>query len=189
MKKKKEVEEVIKRAIRDELALKPLLPIAHLRSKLHSQGYAQVYGPLDWHYVSKLTKQVRLENLTVLSSEDRSGRLARVKERHRIITEKLTRILEGEPERGDKLVFPTAAERIAAANTIMKWDLALLYAEEQLNEIEKAEMKKPLHLRPIVIEAPLIPSSPQSCKSPCTHADHTHSPYSSSRTQTPLLKT
>ena len=30
-------------------------------------------------------------------------------------------------------VYPSQRDRIAAANTIMKWDIALLYAEAQMN--------------------------------------------------------
>jgi hypothetical protein len=164
MRKPKEIEELIKRAIRDEIALRPLISIAQLQSVLHRQGYFHV-NALDWHYVAKLTKQVRLENLAMLLPQDRAERFAMVKERHRILTEKLSKIVDGEPATGfDKPIYPNAGERIAAANTIMKWDVALLYAEEQLKEIEKAEMKGPIKVHPIVLELPSS-TSPDLLKS------------------------
>src|SRR3989344_4532178 len=138
MKKKREVEEMIKRAIRDELALRPLTSIARMRVVLHQQGYFQIRGTLDWHYVSKLSQQVRLENLAALYPQDRSERLSIIKERHRVITEKLSHIVDGEAATGfDRPIYPSAGERVAAANTILKWDLALFYAEEQVKALDQ----------------------------------------------------
>ncbi|MEN9561707.1 MAG: hypothetical protein RIQ56_980 [Candidatus Parcubacteria bacterium] len=155
MRKAKQIEDLIKRAIRDELALNPLKSVAQIRLALFKQGYQQVYGKLDWHYVSKLVKQVRLENLASLYSKDRGERLAIIKERHRVITQKLVGVLEGEASTSyDKPNFPTHTERIAAANTILKWDMALFFAEEQVKAIEVAEQKEnvPLKVHPVVLE-------------------------------------
>ena len=38
--------------------------------------------------------------------------------------------------------YPAHRERIAAANTIMKWDMALLFAEEQINELNHKDQPK-----------------------------------------------
>jgi len=153
MRKTKQIEDLIKRAIRDELALNPLKSVAQIRLALFKQGYQQVYGKLDWHYVSKLVKQVRLENLASLYSKDRSERLSIIKERHRVITQKLVGIIEGEAGTSyDKPNFPTHTERIAAANTILKWDMALFFAEEQIKAIEVAEQKEPLKVHPVILE-------------------------------------
>lgn len=153
MRKSKQIEDLIKRAIRDELALNPLKSVAQIRLALFKQGYQQVYGKLDWHYVSKLVKQVRLENLASLYSKDRGERLSIIKERHRIITQKLVGIIEGEASNSyDKPNFPTHTERIAAANTILKWDMALFFAEEQVKVIEAAEQREPLKVHPVVLE-------------------------------------
>lgn len=153
MRKAKQIEDLIKRAIRDELALNPLKSVSQIRLALFKQGYQQVYGKLDWHYVSKLVKQVRLENLASLYSKDRGERLALIKERHRVITEKLVGIIEGEAGTSyDKPNFPTHTERIAAANTILKWDMALFFAEEQVKAIQAAEQKEPIKVHPVVLE-------------------------------------
>ncbi len=155
MKKPREVEEMIKRAIRDELALHPLKSVAQIRGALCRYGYQAVHGPLDWHYISKLVKKVRLENLASLFPKDRAERFAMLKERHRAITEKLIPIVEGEyMATFDKMVYPTHAERIAAANAILKWDLALFCAEEQVQVLEQTEKRQnePIKLHPIVLD-------------------------------------
>lgn len=155
MRKTKTVVELLKRAIRDELALNPLKSVSQIRLALFKQGYQQVYGKLDWHYVSKLVKQVRLENLASLYSKDRGERLSIIKERHRVITQKLVGIIEGEASNSyDKPNFPTHTERIAAANSILKWDMALFFAEEQVQAIEETEKKQiePLKVHPVILE-------------------------------------
>lgn len=138
MKKSQTIKDLIKRVIRDELALNPLKSVSQIQLTLFKQGYQQVHGKLDWHFVDKLTKQVRAENLASLHAQDRSKRLAQLKERHRIITQKLTSILEGEASQSfDRPNYPSHADRIAAANTILKWDMAMFFAEEQYHASEK----------------------------------------------------
>lgn len=123
MRKPKEIEELIKRAIRDEIALYPLKSVAQVRNALYLKGYQSLRGELDWHYVSRLLKKVRIENFVELSSQSRIERLVNLKERHRVITQKLASILD------EKDCSPM--DRIAAANSILKWDTAIFFAEEQ----------------------------------------------------------
>jgi hypothetical protein len=157
MRKPREVEEMLKRAIRDEIALHPLMSVAKIQGALSRAGYKAVNGPLDWHYVNKLVKKVRQENLANLFPKDRTERFAMLQERKRVITEKLIPIVEGkwtgDIHKDDRMVFPTAAERIAAANTILKWDMAVFFAEEQVKKMEIAERQGPLQIEPRVIEA------------------------------------
>ena len=153
---------MIKRAIRDELAFNPLKSVSQIRLALFKRGYQQVYGKLDWHYVSKLVKIVRLENLASLYTKDRRERLAQIKERHRVITEKLVGILEGEASTSyDKPNFPSHADRITAANTILKWDTALFFMEEQIQALEEAQRGEPITLYPIILEAPASYARPR----------------------------
>lgn len=152
MRKSREVEEMLKRAIRDELALHPLKSIANIQGALCRHGYQTIHGPLDWHYINKLVKKVRLENLVSLFPKDRAERFAMLKERHRAITEKLIPIVEGKWTGDidkDRMVFPTAAERVAAANTILKWDYAIFFAEEQVQALERAE--KPVFTESVAV--------------------------------------
>jgi ribosomal protein L14E/L6E/L27E len=135
MRKPKEIEELIKRAIRDEIALYPLKSVAQIRNSLYRHGYQSLRGELDWHYVSRLLKKVRIENLEELSTQSRTERLVNLKERHRLITQKLATILNGESG-------PTFADRIAAANSILKWDMALYFAEESTQQVAEIEQKQ-----------------------------------------------
>jgi hypothetical protein len=160
MRKPREVEEMTKRAIRDELALHPLLSVARIQGTLQRAGYAAIHGPLDWHYVNKLVKKVRQENLASLFPKDRAERFAMLQERHRAITGLLIPIVEGKwtgDINGDRMVIPTSSERIAAANTILKWDMTLFFAEEQVKAIETVERGQPLRVEPIMIEAKVKP--------------------------------
>lgn len=138
MKKTKEVEELIKGAIRDELALHPMKSVVQVRVALHQRGYQSVHGLLDWHYVSRLMKRVRAENIASINVNDRMARVAQFKERHRMVTEKLASILEGEAITTDKVLYPTPTERITAAQTILKWDVALFLAEEQNQQLSES---------------------------------------------------
>ena len=147
MRKQPEVEDHIKTIIKDHLALHPLASVQDTRQELAIHGYNTAHGlTLDWHYVAKLIRKVRTDNLVSLSRENRMVRLAALKERHRALTEKLTEIVEGKPAiTFNGHVYPTHRERIMAANAIMKWDMALFFAEAQINDLnEKSQPKKEL---------------------------------------------
>ena len=132
MRKPKEIEELIKRTIRDEIALHPLKSVAQVRGALFKQGYQSLDRPLDWHYISRLMKKIRQENVQTLTNQSRDERLANLKERHRMITQKLADILDGKPiSTTFEVSYPTHSDRVAAANTILKWDMAMFFAEEQ----------------------------------------------------------
>ncbi len=138
--KPKEVEELVKGAIREELALHPLKSVMQIRSTLYKHGYQAINGPLDYHYVSRLVKMIRLENILALNATTRAERLAMFRERHRAITERLADILDGKPSPSfDKPNYPTNGERVAAAATILKWDMAMLVAEEQVPNTSQRE--------------------------------------------------
>ncbi len=128
MRKPKEIEELIKRAIRDEIALFPLKSVAQVRNALYLKGYQSLRGELDWHYVARLMKKVRIENLAELSCQSRTERLINLKERHRVITKKIALILEEKDS--------STMERLAAANSILKWDMAMFFAEELTPRLE-----------------------------------------------------
>ena len=138
MRKPKEIEELVKRAIRDEIALHPLKSVAQVRGALFKQGYQALNGPLDWHYIARLMKKIRQENVQALTNQGRDEHLANLKERHRVITQKLADILDGKPiSTTFAVVFPTHADRVAAANTILKWDMAMFFAEDQITQLRQ----------------------------------------------------
>lgn len=132
MRKQPEVEDGIKSVIRDELALHPLISIQKIRVQLYIAGYQGVNGgTLDWHYIARLVSRVRRENIETMRIQTREARLVAVKERHRLLTDELVDIVKGKQvTRFGEVRFPTQSERIAAANTIMKWDTTLFFIEE-----------------------------------------------------------
>lgn len=144
MKKQPIIEDAMKTVIRDELALRPFASVHKIQVELFVRGFRSVSERmLDWHYVAKIIKKVRIENLVKLSREDRTKRLAFLKERHRILTEKLIPIVEGDMVQTPLgASYPTQRDRIAAANVIMKWDMALLFAEEQIQILNQQNPNK-----------------------------------------------
>lgn len=144
MRKQPEVTENIKSIIRDKFAMRPLMSVQNMRSALFTHGYQSVNGGfLDWHYVSKVMQKVRLENIVNINRQDRQARLARLKERHRIVTDHLADIAEGKMAMTDgekEARYPSPTERIMASNSILKWDMAMFFAEEAVERnIEKPE--------------------------------------------------
>jgi hypothetical protein len=164
MRKQPEVEDGIRSIIRDELALNPLISVQKMRVILYKHRYQSANGsPLDWHYVGKLMRKVRAENIARLSTEDWTERIAAVRERHRIIAEKLGDIVDGKPFIGfGQKIYPTARDRVAAANVILKWDYASLFFESQL--LPKKTTKKQTRAMIVVDELTetTIPSLPEA---------------------------
>ncbi|NBV76628.1 hypothetical protein EBR66_00450 [bacterium] len=166
MRKPKEIEELIKRAIRDEIALHPLKSVAQVRIALFKYGYQALEGPLDWHYVARLMRAIRKENLKTLTNQSRAERIATLKERHRLITQKLADILDGKPiSRMHDISYPAHADRVAAANTILKWDMAMFFAEEQSPSVPGVEKTTGEIVQPMILKIESretnIPSIPQ----------------------------
>jgi hypothetical protein len=153
MRKKPEIEDMLKSFIRDELAKNPLASVQAIRTQLYRYGYYSIYkGQLDWHYISKLIRKVRVENIAQLSTEDRRARWAAVRERHRILTQKLMEIADSEKTsvtKGDQL--PTIREKIEAISTIMKWDTAMLWAEAQINLLDKTDTIEKKRTRAVIM--------------------------------------
>lgn len=153
MKKKTEMEVILKDAIRDHLALNPFISVRKMSVQLHLHGYHSASdGIMDWHYISRLMKEVRIENVAKLSPENRIERLVALKERHRVLTSLLLPIAKGERSiYYDKIVEPTFRDQIAAANTILKWDKELLFAESQLNLLNRTQSIEKKRTRAMVL--------------------------------------
>jgi hypothetical protein len=149
MRKQEEMTENIKSIIRDKLAWRPLLSVQQLQGELFKLGYRSANGGfLDWHYISKLAKKVRIENIEKLKSENRSERLSRLKERLRVVTDTLADVIEGHVmlDGIKEARYPTPTERIMAANTLLKWETAMFFAEEAVNHLSSNNhnhMEKP----------------------------------------------
>ena len=131
MKKRNEIEQNIKLVIRDQIAINPIVSVRRVQLVLHEGGFQTYQGkPLDWHYVAKLVRKIHNENIATLKFQDKSARLIILRERYRVITDKLLKIVfhDSFPS-GPEQPAPSYQEQIAAANMLMRWDLALFYAE------------------------------------------------------------
>lgn len=129
----------IKLAIRDTVVLDPLISTRRLQKVLQEKGYSTASGgPLDREYISKLIRKLGRENAEKVNRQEVAGRIAELKERYRLLYDRLIRIAffdYSKPEPG--VPMPKHKDQIAAINTIIKWDLAILQAEMDAGIFER----------------------------------------------------
>jgi len=140
MPKKDHDQEVeIKNAIRDVLAVNPLISMRSLVETLARKNYKTADGnPLHRVYVGRLVRKVWGDMRDRVDRQTSSDRLALIKERHRLVYERLMRIAfytddlqkEGAPP-------PAYRDQIRALTEIIKLDLAILNAEMDLGIFER----------------------------------------------------
>lgn len=138
--KSPEQEQSIKLAIRDEIGKNPLIATYELQSRLLQRGFKTSSGnPLDWYYVSKLIRKLNREKALAVDTQKIQERLATTKESYRLIIRSLWRIIDWQPEYFDQFHIPPPRneERIKAANTLLKLDLAILKAEMDAGIFER----------------------------------------------------
>lgn len=126
-----EQEHQLKLAIRDIVARNPLISVVQLQNALKSKGFKTARGnPLDWRYVAKLVRKLNREKALAVDSQKIQERLAITKERYRVLTEKLWKIIDWKFEYiNEGIGMPEVQDIIRAVNTLVKLDLAILKAE------------------------------------------------------------
>lgn len=132
MRKSAEQEHQIRLAIRDVVARNPLISVLQLQSVLKERGFKTAEGnALHWHYLAKLVRKLNREKALAVDLQKVNERIAETKERYRIMVEMLWRIIDYKMEYIElyNLFPPKNDERIKAANTLVKLDLAILKAE------------------------------------------------------------
>ncbi len=132
MRKSLDQELQIKLAIRDVVARNPLISVLQLQSVLKERGFKTAEGnPLHWHYVAKLVRKLNREKALAVDLQKVNERIAETKERYRVMIEMLWRIIDYRAEYLTEYYMspPSHAEKISAANTLIKLDLAILKAE------------------------------------------------------------
>jgi len=133
-------EENLKLAIRDEISKNPYLSVLALQSILHKRGFQAASGnPLEWHYLAKLIRKLNREKALAVDTQKIQERLAITKESYRLIIRSLWRIIDWQPEYLEQYFIhpPRNEERIKAANTLIKLDLAILKAEMDAGIFER----------------------------------------------------
>lgn len=127
-----EQEQQLKLAIRNEVARNPVVSVVQLQNALKKRGFQTANGnPLDWRYVSKLLRKLNREKALAVDMQKVNERLAETKERYRVITDKLWKIIDWKIEYllEEGIGMPQTQDIVRAANTIVKLDLAILKAE------------------------------------------------------------
>src|SRR5438270_8176504 len=126
MRLSKDTKNRVKRIIRDAVALNPMISLRELQRALAERKIT--IGNLN--SLSKLRAEITEEALVEVDRTVISEQIALMKERNRLVTEKLFRIAFWDKSAAEPGVKPpTYSEQIAAINTIMKTDLAIFHAE------------------------------------------------------------
>lgn len=129
-----EVEETIKRAIRDTRAVDPLISQAKLQETLEKK----FNRTLDLGYVRRLSekvgKQVRME----ADHKAVEARLSEIRETFRMTRERLLQVIYWTPENAN-LKQPFAEEIVKAVTALVTLDLAILDAELNAGLYKKNE--------------------------------------------------
>lgn len=140
MRKSTEQEHQISLAIRDVIARNPMISVLQLQAVLKERGFKTAEGnPLHWHYLAKLVRKLNREKVIAVDLQKVNERLAETKERYRVMVEMLWRIIDYRVEYLTQYLMgpPSHAEKISAANTLIKLDLAILKAEMDLGIFDR----------------------------------------------------
>ena len=153
MKKSKVYEERIKNEIRDIVVINPMISTLQLQKTLFERGFKSSGGKeLKWTYVAKLVNKITKENIAKVDRQKITERLAITKERYRMVFERLMKIAFYSKE-FEKMGMapPSYRDQIAALNSIIKMDLAILNAEmdagifeRHIGTLEVEKRSKPL---------------------------------------------
>ena len=131
MKKPRIQEDKIKRAIRDAIVIDPFISIARLQDALFEKGYkTHSNQSLDWDYVAKLRNKVHRQSIEDVNHQEVVARIAQLKERYRIVFERLVRIaFYSDDMKKDGLPPPSYRDQINALREISRLDVAIFGAE------------------------------------------------------------
>lgn len=135
------------------VAKDPMISMSRLQIELQSVGlHASTGNVLDRKYLTKLLKKITQEQRRNLDTDRIEDRIIETRERFSIVTQRLMKIAFWEFNYlREGIPMPSAGEQIAALNSIMKLDLALLSAEmdagifkRELGEVDVLHRAAPL---------------------------------------------
>ena len=129
-----EAEEKMTRVIRDAIVFDPLISLRSLRDALERKGIK--IGSLE--YISKLVWKLNRELSTNVDRQKLNERIAQIKERQRLVVDRLIRIaFYTDDLKKEGLPPPSYRDQISALNAIMKLDLAIINAEMDAGIFER----------------------------------------------------
>jgi hypothetical protein len=143
----------IKTAIRDAIVLDPLISIRRLQKILSEKGLRTASGgDLDKDYINRLVRKITRESAEQVNRSEVAPRIAEIKERFRLLYDRLIRIAFFDYTKIEPgMPIPKHKDQIAAINTIIKWDIAILQAEmdagifeRQLGTLEVEKRSRPI---------------------------------------------
>jgi hypothetical protein len=132
------IEQEIRRAVRDERAKDPIIPITKLQENLE-RHFNRTFAR---GYLAKISEKVRRETLIEIARAKIEERMAFTRENYRMMREELLKVVYW--TRDDATLNgprPLARDQVEAAKTVVMLDLALLKAE-----IECGLYKKPIEV-------------------------------------------
>lgn len=131
MKKLPQQEEKIKRAIRDAVAVDPLLSVDRLRDALFDKGFkTATNNPLDWEYIARLRKKIHRAAVETVRRQDVAERINEFKEKNRLVFDRLMRIAYYTDDlKKDGLPPPSYKDQIAALTAIVRLESMVFNAE------------------------------------------------------------
>jgi hypothetical protein len=131
MKKPHVQEDRIKRAIRDAIVIDPLISVSKLQNALSDKGFHSALNtPLHWHYVAKLREKIHRQSIENVDKQKVSHRVAEMKERYRLVFERLIRIaFYSDDFKKEGIPPPSYRDQISALREISRLDISIFGAE------------------------------------------------------------
>jgi len=164
MKKPRVQEDKIKRAIRDAIIIDPLISVTKLQDALFDKGLRSATNtPLHWHYLAKLRDKVHRQSIENVDRQEVSHRIAEMKERYRLVFERLIRIaFYSDDLKKEGILPPSYRDQISALREISRLDVSIFGAELDAGiferhigtlEIEKRNKPLPSELKAQMLKA------------------------------------
>lgn len=132
-------EEKIKLAIRDAIAVDPLISISRLQDVLFNKGFKSANNQLlTWHYIAKIVRKINREAVEKADRQKITERLVQSKERYRLVFDRLMRIaFYTDDLKKEGMSPPSYKDQISALNSIVRLDVAILNAEMDAGIFER----------------------------------------------------
>jgi len=129
----------MKLAIRDSIAIDPLISVSRLQDVLFNKGFKSANNQvLTWHYIAKLVRKINREASERADRQKVTERLSQSKERYRLVFDRLMRIaFYTEDLKKEGMPPPSYRDQISALNSIVRLDIAILNAEMDAGIFER----------------------------------------------------
>lgn len=156
MKKLPSQEEKIKRAIRDAVAVDPLISAVRLADALFDKGFKTANNtPLDREYVSRLRRKIHRAAIEDVRRQDVAARISEFKEKNRLVFDRLMRIAYyTEDLKKEGLPPPSYKDQIAALTAIVRLESMVFNAEFDVGIFER-------HIGTLEVEKRFKPLPPE----------------------------